>query len=176
MMNKMVGGKLETVFFADDAVAVARNLLGKVLVRVYDDGVVTRYRITATEAYMGEEDKACHASKGRTGRTEVMYWRGGYVYVYLIYGMYWMFNIVTGSVEYPQAVLICGLDSVIGSGRVGRLLNVDKSFYGEDLLTSDRIWIEDSDEQPDVVESPRVGVDYAGDEWKNKNWRFRVQP
>ena len=90
--------------------------------------------------------------------------------------MYWMFNIVTGSVEYPQAVLICGLDSVIGSGRVGRLLNVDKSFYGEDLLTSDRIWIEDSDEQPDVVESPRVGVDYAGDEWKNKNWRFRVQP
>ena len=63
MMNKMVGGKLETVFFADDAVAVARNLLGKVLVRVYDDGVVTRYRITATEAYMGEEDKACHGAR-----------------------------------------------------------------------------------------------------------------
>ena len=172
-MKKVVANRISRSFFEADAVAVARDLLGKILVRVDDDGEVTRYKITATEAYLGEDDKACHASKGRTGRTEVMYWKGGHVYVYLIYGMYWMFNIVTGGENHPQAVLICGLDDVVGSGRVGRLLKVDKRFYGEDLSISDKIWIEDSDVRPNVVELPRVGIDYAGDEWKNIKWRFQ---
>ena len=165
--------KLDEHFYCRDAVLLARELLGKTLVRVTDDGVASRYRITATEAYLGEDDKACHASKGRTPRTEVMFDSGGKVYVYLIYGMYWMLNIVTGEKEHPQAVLICGLDAVKGSGRVGRLLKMDKSFYGEDLMTSNRIWLEDNIECVNFVTKPRVGVDYAG-EWKDKLWRFET--
>lgn len=138
--------KLGIEFYRQDAVIVAEKLLGKILVRRWDDGSETRYRITETEAYLGEEDKACHASKGRTPRTEIMYSEGGKVYVYLIYGMYWMLNVVTGNENQPQAVLIRGIDKIIGSGKVGRELKMYKSFYGEDLLSSDRIWIEDAPE------------------------------
>ena len=165
--------KLDEHFYCRDAVLVARELLGKTLVRVTDDGVASRYRITATEAYLGGDDLACHASKGRTPRTEVMFDSGGKVYVYLIYGMYWMLNIVTGEKDHPQAVLMCGLDAVKGSGRVGKLLKMDKSFYGEDLTTSNRIWLEDNTERVNFVTKPRVGVDYAG-EWKDKLWRFET--
>jgi len=164
--------RLANEFFKNDAVTVAEKLLGKTLVRTWDDGTKSRYIITETEAYMGGEDKACHASKGRTARTEVMFAEGGKVYVYLIYGMYWMLNFVTGPKDHPQAVLIRGIDKIIGSGKVGRELKIDKSFYGEDLIHSSRIWIENA---PDIVyfkTAPRVGIDYAGDDWKNKPWRF----
>lgn len=165
-------GKLNSEFYADSAVIVAQHLLAKILVSVDDNGVEQRYVITETEAYMGEEDKACHASKGKTSRTEIMYADGGYVYVYLIYGMYWMLNVVTGSAGKPEAVLIRGLNQVRGSGRVGKMLKIDKSFYGESLLTSKRIWIEDAPALQTFKTAPRVGIDYAGDEWKNKPWRF----
>ncbi|MEI8087902.1 MAG: DNA-3-methyladenine glycosylase, partial [Paludibacter sp.] len=143
-----------------------------ILVRVNEEGFETRYRITETEAYLGEEDLACHASKGRTKRTEIMYAEGGQLYVYLIYGMYWMLNIVTGEENHPQAVLIRGIDKIIGSGKVGRELKIDKSFYGENLFLSQRIWLEDGPEIQNFKAAPRVGVDYAGEEWKNKLWRF----
>ena len=164
--------KLEIDFYRQDAVTVAEKLLGQILVRKWDDGTESRYQITETEAYFGVEDLACHASKGRTPRTEIMYADGGKVYVYLIYGMYWMLNVVTGDENHPQAVLIRGLDDVLGSGKVGRLLKMDKTFYGEDLLSSNRIWIEDSTETVNFVTAARVGIEYAGDEWKNKPWRF----
>jgi len=164
--------KLEIDFYRQDAVTVAEKLLGQILVRKWDDGTESRYQITETEAYFGVEDLACHASKGRTPRTEIMYADGGKVYVYLIYGMYWMLNVVTGDENHPQAVLIRGLDNVIGSGKVGRLLKMDKTFYGENLLSSNRICIEDSTENVNFVTAPRVGIEYAGDEWKNKPWRF----
>jgi len=160
--------------FSYDAVQIAQKLLGKTLFRAWDDGSKTHYVISETEAYLGEEDLACHASKGRTARTEVMYSGGGKVYVYLIYGMYWMLNIVTGTENHPQAVLIRGIDNIIGSGKVGRELKIDKSFYGEDLQTSDRIWIEDGPDVRDFTTAPRVGIDYAGEEWKNKLWRFSL--
>ncbi|MDD5183782.1 MAG: DNA-3-methyladenine glycosylase [Paludibacter sp.] len=160
--------------FSRDAVQIAQKLLGKTLVRTWDDGSKTHYVITETEAYLGEEDLACHASKGRTPRTEVMYSGGGKVYVYLIYGMYWMLNVVTGAENHPQAVLIRGIDNIIGSGKVGRELKINKSFYGEDLQTSNRIWIEDGPDVTDFNTAPRVGIDYAGDEWKNKPWRFSL--
>jgi DNA-3-methyladenine glycosylase len=166
--------KLETGFFTRDAVTVASELLGKTLVRTWEDGTQTRYTITITEAYMGTEDKACHASKGRTPRTEIMYANGGYVYVYLIYGMYWMLNFVAGHVDSPQAVLICGLDKIKGSGRVGRELRIDKSFYGDNLAESGRIWIEGGDEVFKIKAEPRVGVAYAGEEWAGKLWRFSL--
>jgi len=164
--------RLDNLFFARDAVTVARLLLGKTLVRVWEDGTMNSYEITETEAYCGEEDLVCHASKGRTPRTEVMYAKGGSVYVYLIYGMYWMLNVVTGEVNHPQAVLICGINEITGSGRVGRTLKIDKSFYGEDLTTSERIWIENVPEISNFKTINRKGIDYAGDVWKNKPWRF----
>jgi DNA-3-methyladenine glycosylase len=164
--------RLKSDFYKYDAVTVAEKLLGKILVRKYDDGVEIRYRITETEAYLGEEDKACHASKGRTPRTDIMYSDGGKVYVYLIYGVYWMLNVVTGDVDQPQAVLIRGIDKIIGSGRVGRELRMDKSFYGENMMISDRIWIEDAPDEMRFDTAARVGIDYAGDVWRDKPWRF----
>jgi len=159
-------------FFAQDAVTMAQKLLGKTLVRTWDDGSESRYTITETEAYLGEEDAACHANKGRTSRTEIMYAKGGFIYVYLIYGMYWMLNIVSGAENHPQAVLIRGLNQMTGSGKVGRELKIDKSFYGENLESSHRLWIEDAPELADFSTNVRVGIDYADDEWKNKQWRF----
>jgi DNA-3-methyladenine glycosylase len=164
--------KLRNDFYKQDAVTVAEKLLGKIIVRKWDDGTETRYRIIETEAYLGEEDLACHASKGRTLRTEIMYAEGGHIYVYLIYGMYWMLNVVTGVENQPQAVLIRGIDNIIGSGKVGRELKIDKTFYGENIMTSNRIWIENSVDVINFRTVPRIGIDYAGEEWKNKPWRF----
>jgi len=164
--------KLDIDFYKQDAITVAEKLLGKTLVRVLADGTMHHYRITETEAYLGAEDKACHASKGRTARTEIMYADGGHIYVYLIYGMYWMLNVVTGTKNNPQAVLIRGIDKIIGSGKVGRELKIDKSFYGETLINSERIWIENAPDETNFYTAPRIGIDYAGDEWKTKPWRF----
>lgn len=173
-LNKMEQNfkKLAAGYYRQDAVTLARKFIGKTLVRRFDDGTLQRFAITATEAYLGAEDKANHASRGRTPRTEIMYARGGFVYVYLIYGIHWLFNVVSGEQDHPQAVLICGLDNVIGSGRVGKLLQINKSFYGEDLLVCKRMWLEDSPSCPNIICKPRQGIDYAADEWKNKLWRF----
>ena len=93
-------------FFRRDVLCVAPDLVGRILVRRLPDGTLLRARITETEAYRGEQDTACHASRGRTQRTEVLYHDGGTIYVYLCYGMHWMLNIVTGHADEPQAVLI----------------------------------------------------------------------
>jgi len=170
--QKNIMNRLYWNFYQQDAVVVAEKLLGKNIVRVDENEIEVRYRITETEAYLGEDDLACHASKGRTKRTEIMYAEGGQLYVYLIYGMYWMLNIVTGVENNPQAVLIRGIDKIIGSGKVGRELKIDKSFYGENLLISNRIWLEDAPEEQNFKMATRIGIDYAGDIWKNKLWRF----
>lgn len=162
--------KLSPDFFQRDVLTVAPELLGKMLVRQFEDGHIERYRITEVEAYRGEEDLACHAAKGRTARTEVLYHTGGKVYMYLIYGMYWMLNFVTGEEDKPQAVLIRGVEGISGPGRVGRKLALDRSFYGEQLPSS-RIWVEDSVEKPEYETTPRIGIGYAG-EWTKKEWRF----
>ena len=162
--------KLERDFYTRDVLIVAPELLGKILVCKVDDEFL-RYRITETEAYRGVEDLACHVSKGRTARTEAMYHKGGVVYVYLIYGMYWMLNIVTGNENEPQAVLIRGLEGIYGPGRLTRKLQIDKSFYNEDVTVSPRIWIEDDGFVPQYKTGKRIGIDYAG-EWKDKLWRF----
>ncbi|MDR2122104.1 MAG: DNA-3-methyladenine glycosylase [Flavobacteriaceae bacterium] len=164
--------RINTKFFQQDALTVAQELLGKILIRVFDKGELTQHIITETEAYLGEEDLACHASKGRTTRTEILYHEGGKVYVYLIYGMYWMLNFVTGTENHPQAVLIRSVEKCEGPGRVGKLLQLNKDFYGEDLALSKRIWVENSGITPDFKTTSRIGVDYAGEVWKNKPWRF----
>ena len=164
--------KLTADFFENDVLWVAENLLGKILVRRFDDETTERYIITETEAYRGEEDLACHASKGRTKRTEVMYHEGGKIYVYLIYGMYWLLNFVTGKEDQPQAVLIRGLKGIDGPGRIGKTLLLDKSFYGETTVESARLWIEDAPKASGFETFSRIGIDYAGEIWKNKPWRF----
>ena len=141
---------------------------------IHDNNKVRKYPITEVEAYRGEEDLACHASKGRTARTEIMYAQGGHIYVYLIYGMYWMLNIVTGNENNPQAVLIRGIKGYDGPGKLTRELGIDKSFYGEDLCTSPRIWIESNGEKNSYQTAPRIGIDYSGDLWKTKPWRFFI--
>ncbi len=166
-------------FFRQDVLTVAPALLGKIMVRKWEDGTIERFRIIEVEAYRGMEDLACHAAKGRTKRTEVLFHAGGKIYVYLIYGMYWMLNFVTGNEDEPQAALIRGVESIpvtgkpviySGPGRVGRRLQLDAGFYGE-LLPSPRIWIEDDNIVFHYMATPRIGIDYAG-EWKDKDWRF----
>jgi DNA-3-methyladenine glycosylase len=164
--------RLAEDFFQRDICDVAPDLIGKILVRKQSDGSEFRFRITEIEKYIGENDLACHASKGRTARTEVMYWSGGHIYVYLIYGMYWMLNVITGKENHPQGILIRGLQNCEGPGRVGRLLNLDKSFYGESLIQSDRIWIEDDGKKFTFTTHPRVNIDYAGEFWKKKAYRY----
>jgi DNA-3-methyladenine glycosylase len=164
--------RLPRSFYERDVLEVAPELLGKHLVRVDPGGKTSSYVITETEAYRGREDLACHASKGRTPRTEVMFGEGGHLYMYFIYGMYWMMNVVTGSVGVPQAVLFRGIRGADGPGKLTRRLDIDGDFKGEDLVSSSRIWIRESGMIPDYTAGPRVGIDYAADPWKSKNWRF----
>jgi DNA-3-methyladenine glycosylase len=162
-------------FYSRDVLEVAPGLLLKVIAIRSGNDLVKKYFITETEAYRGSEDKACHASKGRTPRTEIMFHEGGKLYVYFVYGMHWMLNIVAGKENDPQAVLIRGLKECSGPGRVTKTLGIDKSFYGEDLTSSSRIWIEDPDIIPAYITSERIGINYAGEPWKSKPWRYFVK-
>jgi len=161
-------------FFRRDVLEIAPLLPGMILCRRFEGGSEWRGIVTEVEAYRGEEDLACHVSKGRTARTEVMYHNGGVVYVYLIYGMYWMLNVVTGLEDNPQAILIRAVDGIYGPGRLGRHLQLDRSFYGEQLQQCNRLWFEFGHTKENINCYPRIGVDYAGEIWKNKPWRFTV--
>ena len=164
--------RLTADFFKRDVLEVAPELLGKTLVRVFPDGKQESFIITETEAYRGKEDLACHASKGRTPRTEVMYHDGGLVYVYLIYGMYWMLNFVTSVENEPQAVLIRGLKGLNGPGKLTKHIKLDKSFYGENLSTSQRLYVIEGLTNIKYNTAPRIGIDYAGEVWGNMPWRY----
>ncbi len=167
----MSAPRLPRSFFTNDVLHVAPLLPGKHLV-INNGSYPEKYVITEVEAYRGEEDLACHASKGRTQRNEIMYAKGGHIYVYLIYGMYWMLNFVTGKTGNPQAVLIRGVEGYNGPGKLTRRLGIDGSYYGEDLVLSEKIWLEDHHIAGNIIRCPRVGIDYAGEYWKNKPWRF----
>ena len=168
--------RLDSAFFLRDVLEVAPDLLGCQIVRVFANNEVQKFKIVEVEAYRGEEDLACHASKGRTGRTEIMYHEGGLVYVYLIYGMYWMLNIVCSVEGNPQAVLIRGIEAYDGPGKLSRELEIDGSFYGEDLAKSQRIWIEKKDDADlEIISTPRINIDYAGPVWSKKKWRYSLR-
>lgn len=160
--------------FSRDVLEVAPWILGKHLVRKFDDGTIIRLPITEVEAYRGEEDLACHASKGKTPRNQVMYESGGLLYLYFIYGMYWMLNIVTGEKDNPQAILIRGIEGFNGPGKLTRKLELDKKFYGTNICISPQIWLEDPGIIAKYQTTPRIGIDYAGD-WKLKPWRFLLK-
>lgn len=159
-------------YFMRDVLDVASGLPGKVLVRQYQDGKRTSGMITEVEAYRGTEDLACHASKGRTARTVIMFGPGGHIYMYLIYGMYWMLNFVTGEADNPQAILIRGTDTVTGPGRLTREFGIDGDFYGKPLDGSSGLWVEDHGIHVSVETGHRIGVDYAGEYWASRPWRF----
>ncbi len=164
---------LSADYFLQDVLEIAPSLIGKYL--VVENKQKSKYLITETEAYRGEEDLACHASKGRTPRTEVMYKEGGHIYIYLIYGMYWMLNIVTGERDNPQAVLIRGIEGFNGPGKLTKALGIDKTFNAKLLSKKTGLWIEDSGKVYNFDSSKRKGIDYAGDTWKNKLWRYTIQ-
>ncbi len=160
-------------FFERPVLSVARDLLGKYLVRK-TGRKKEAYVITEVEAYDGEHDLACHASRGRTARTEIMYGSAGHWYVYLCYGMYDMFNIVTGPENYPAAVLIRGLKEVSGPGRLTKALNITGALNGKRADMKTGLWLEESGiivPKKEIVRTPRIGVSYAG-EWAHKPYRF----
>jgi DNA-3-methyladenine glycosylase len=166
--------RLSREFYTRDVLEVAPDLIGKYLVARFKDGSIRRYQVNDVEAYRGLEDKACHASKGKTTRTSIMFGNGGHLYVYLIYGMYWMLNIVTGTEGNPQAVLLRGIADITGPGKITKILEINRSYYGEDLITSERIWLENSGIAPAYKTGPRIGIDYAGEYWKSVPWRYYI--
>jgi DNA-3-methyladenine glycosylase len=165
-------------FQGRNTAALARWLLGKVLVRTTSAGREERL-ICEVEAYSGERDLACHASKGRTKRTEVLYWTGGVWYVYLCYGMHEMLNLVTGPADHPAAVLIRGVEGIIGPGRLTKRLAIDRRLHAAAVRPEHGLHVEDHGvavPRKFIEVGPRVGVDYAGPVWAAKPWRFRFDP
>jgi DNA-3-methyladenine glycosylase len=155
---------------------VARSLLGTVLVHRTGDTRL-EVRVVEVEAYVGPHDLACHAAKGRTKRTAVMFGPPGYAYVYLVYGMHHMFNVVTGPEGLAQAVLIRAAEPVTGltgalngPGRLTRALGITRQHDNEDLC-GDRLFLRSGRAPDRVVETTRVGVEYAG-EWADAPLRF----
>jgi DNA-3-methyladenine glycosylase len=168
---------LKKSFFARPVVTVAQDLIGAILVR-RQGGRTLRARITETEAYLGPEDLASHASKGRTKRTEIMFGPPGRAYVYLIYGIYEMFNVVTGRKGEAQAVLIRGAEpldgweaDLSGPGKLARAMAITRAENGVDVTQGDLTFSRGESGKRLLATGPRVGVDYAK-EWKDKPYRF----
>ncbi len=191
------GRILPRSFYARPVHAVARDLLGMILVRVLRRGrgpaLRLAGRIVEVEAYDGRHDLACHASKGRTERTDVMFGEAGHAYVYFIYGMHSCLNVVTGPVDYPAAVLVRALEPLdgiekmvpgrdrpariaSGPGRLTRALRIDRSLNRADLCAPGPLYIEEGTPAADgeVLRGPRIGVAYAGP-WASKPWRLGVR-
>jgi DNA-3-methyladenine glycosylase len=194
-----LGGPLPRSFYARPVLAVARDCIGKILVRASDDGI-SAGRIVEAEAYRGPEDRAAHSYLGRrTARTEVMFGPPGHAYVFFVYGMHWNFNVVTGRAGEPHAVLIRAIEPILGldlmsvrrgiprerpeltngPGKLCQALGITRADYGADLCQG-RLFLAEPqvsgrraspDERSGVARSARIGIDYAGD-WVEKPWRF----
>lgn len=168
-MNKILGQE----YFRQNTKKIAKDLLGKYLVKAEKDNK-SKVMITETEAYLGEKDKACHAHSGKTDRTKVMYGPPGRWYVYLIYGMYDMLNIVTENKGSPCAVLIRTAGEYDGPGILTRELNIDQDYNNKIANKETNLWIEEGNKnisENQIKIDPRIGVDYA-EEWADKQLRF----
>jgi DNA-3-methyladenine glycosylase len=178
-------------FYLRDTLEVAQDLLGKYIIRKTPKGEIIG-QIIETEAYIGPKDKASHAYLGKiTKRNKAEFLIGGHIYIYLVYGMYWQFNISTNLEGKPECVLIralkpvkhfekenLGIELANGPGKVCQFLQIDKNFYGEDLVKSKRIYLEDWGEKinpKEVLKTRRIGIDYAGKYWASRKWRFLLK-
>ena len=162
--------RLDYDFFHRSCPEVAQDLVGKVL--VHGD---KQLRISETECYCGEDDTACHASKGRTKRTEVMYMAAGTVYVYLCYGMHWMLNIVTGEEDQPEAVLIRACLEAPGPGKLTKALGITGGKNRSNVVTDETLWIGDDGFHCEISTDKRVGIGYANQEDQDRLWRFIIK-
>jgi len=156
------------------------------LVRRLPSGVLKKGKIVEVEAYIGPEDLASHAKRNKkTERNKAEFYAGGHVYIYLVYGIYWQFNISTGPKDHPQCFLIRAIEPensddykhTNGPGKLCGYFHLDKSLYGEDVTTSKRIWIEAGKKTPakNIVASARIGIDYAGSYWAKRKLRFYIK-
>lgn len=165
---------LKRDFFEQDTLTVARELLGKYLVRTWK-GSEYAYVITEVEAYDGFADKASHAHRGETVRNAPMFGHAGVWYIYLVYGMYNILNIVTGAHGYPAAVLIRGVREIVGPGRLTEKLHITRALNALPASRRSGLWIEDRGfvvKDRDIERAPRIGVAYAGPIWARKKYRF----
>lgn len=161
--------RLSYEFFHRPCLEVAQDLVGKVLVCRGQ-----RLRISETEAYCGENDTACHAHKGRTKRTEVLYAEAGTIYIYLCYGIHWLLNIVTGEAEQPEAVLIRACVEAPGPGRLTKALGITGELNRASVLDSEALWIEDDGFRCRIQAGKRIGIGYASQEDQDRLWRFSI--
>ncbi|MDO8536683.1 MAG: DNA-3-methyladenine glycosylase [bacterium] len=169
-------------FFNRPALVVAKDLLGKFLVRRVGKRTISAM-IVETEAYVGPQDKASHASRGRTPRTEIMFGKPGNFYIYFTYGMHWMLNVVTEREGYPAAVLIrAGITAagkhINGPARLTKFLKIDKKLNGLPANKKSGLWFEDRGvkiKSSQIIAGKRIGVDYAG-KWAKKHYNFRLRP
>lgn len=190
-----MGKRIPRKFYLQPTLKVAQQILGKFIVKAENQERLVG-KIVETEAYIGPDDKASHTFGGeKTERNKAVFLQGGHVYIYLVYGMYWMFNITTGRENQPECILIRALEPTEGievmqqnrnatvqnltngPGKLCQALGLDKGYYGEDLVQSSRIWLEDRGlniENNRIGCSPRVGIDYA-EEWAKKPWRFYIK-
>lgn len=163
--------KLTYNFYHRPCMDVAKDLVGKVIVHKG-----TSLRITETEIYWGEGDTACHASKGRTARTEVLYMDAGTVYVYLCYGIHWMLNVITGDVDDPQGVLIRACEGADGPGKLTKRLGITKELNRQNTLETPDFYIADDGFRCEIIPDKRVGIGYASREDQDRLWRFKAGP
>lgn len=166
--------RLTAADYAVPATVLAPQMLGMWLCRRAEGGVL-RARITETECYFGEEDTACHAHRGRTPRTDMLYRAGGVAYIYLCYGMHALLNVVTGPAEHPEAVLIRGVEGTDGPGRTTRRMRVDCALNGADLCGGDALWLETDGVTFSHEALPRVGIGYASPADQARLWRYRAR-
>ena len=160
-------------FFERKTLAVAKDLIGKYLVRKIGNKII-REKIIETEAYVGPHDLACHSSRGKTERNKIMFEKAGTIYVYFTYGMHWMLNIVTEEKDFPSAVLIRGTEHVSGPARLTKKFKIDKKLNGKKLGKKSRLWRESDTiyrNKLKIARTPRIGISYAG-EWAQKPYRF----
>ncbi len=169
-----MSNRLEREYYKKPATLLAPDLIGKLLCRKID-GQVLKYRITETECYYSEQDTACHASKGKTERTKVLYRQGGTAYVYLCYGMHSLFNVVTGEEGFPEAVLIRGVEGFNGPGKLTKAMGIDRSLNEIDMTTSEELWLEDDGMKPSYRTAKRVGIDYAEEKDRDILWRYIIE-
>jgi DNA-3-methyladenine glycosylase len=176
-MERLSHKRLRRSFYEQPAIALGRQLLGTIMVRRVGD-VQRRARIVEVEAYLGPKDLASHSSKGRTARTEVMFGPPGHAYVYFIYGMHFMFNIVAGAEGNAEALLVRAAEpldgwdvDLSGPGRLARAFDISRADNGLDLTGDDLSLLGDDAYKPRIIRRKRVGVDYAG-RWKDRLLRF----